>query len=107
MIACLIYFSLAFLIYKWLFVHVYEDEFDCAGELWPPVFGGLVAGMFFGILSVCGLASVYADTDVAGIWVMWFLPFGLLYFYYDCVNTFGEMSRVMPFQDAVDIDRGA
>lgn len=58
--ACLIYFGLAFGIYKWLFTHVYETEFDCAGEMWYSVFNGLIIGMMFGMLSVCGIASIYA-----------------------------------------------
>ena len=38
----LIYFGLAFTVYKWLFVHVYSKQFDLMGELWRP---GCIPGM--------------------------------------------------------------
>jgi len=107
--ACLIYFSLAWLIYKWLFVHVYEIEYDLKGELWYPIFDGLCVGMLFGMLSVCGMASVTvlkSNGSFYVIWAMWLIPIALILFRRDCHKKFGVMSRFMPLEDAVSLDRG-
>ncbi|CAE7036136.1 pde-4 [Symbiodinium natans] len=105
--ACLIYFGLAFVVYKWLFVHVYSKQFDLMGELWYSTFWGLIVGVAFGVISLAGLAAVYRGPRCPEFFALWTLAFIIAIFAINCENNFKRKSEVLSFQAAVHANASA
>ncbi|CAE7228749.1 TAGLN3, partial [Symbiodinium sp. CCMP2456] len=55
--ACTLYFALATVFYRWLFLYVYEPEFDCAGSFWYDLFDCSVFGLFCSNVTLMALAT--------------------------------------------------
>eukprot|EP00439_Symbiodinium_sp_Y106_P059974 s233_g8.t2 len=105
--ACLIYFGVAFMVYKWLFVQVYTKELDLMGELWYSTFWGLIVGLAFGVISLAGLAAVYRGARCPEFWALWTLAFIIAAFAQNCETTFKKQSQVLSFQAAVTANASA
>jgi len=102
---CTIFFGLASLLYRWLFLHVYVPVFDCAGAFWFELYGGVIAGIWLGCLSLGGLGLIYAGQASPQAISLGLLPFVVAAFHFYCIRHFKSRSSNMVYQDAVAIDR--
>jgi hypothetical protein len=103
---CMVYFALAYGVYKWLFMNVYQSEFDSGGEMWSCVFLELMVGMFFSVLSLVGFTIIYTGNSAP--WCRYAasaIPIILLIFGADCHFRLGRLAHSMPYEDAVAIDK--
>lgn len=103
--ACMIYFGLATLVYRWKFMNVYTPQFSCAGGFWYELFSGVMIGLFLGLLSLVGLAVLYAGARTPEFWAIALLPLFASSFFVYCNTRLAPLSMAMPYQDAVQIDR--
>mmetsp|Transcript_13202 Transcript_13202/g.41664 ORF Transcript_13202/g.41664 Transcript_13202/m.41664 type:complete len:765 (-) Transcript_13202:9-2303(-) len=103
--ACMVYFGLATLVYRWKFLNVYTPQFSCAGAFWYDLFDGVMIGLFLGLLSQVGLATLYVGAKTPEFYAMGLLPWLALAFTFYCKTRLAPLSKSMPYQDAVRIDR--
>mmetsp|Transcript_92991 Transcript_92991/g.277576 ORF Transcript_92991/g.277576 Transcript_92991/m.277576 type:complete len:773 (-) Transcript_92991:115-2433(-) len=103
--ACTVYFGLATLVYRWKFLNVYTPQFSCAGSFWAELFTGVMIGLFLGLLSLVGLAAIYAGTRTPEFYAIAVLPACAFLFHIYCKVRLAPLSVAMPYQDAVRIDR--
>eukprot|EP00930_Biecheleria_cincta_P039024 TRINITY_DN26835_c0_g1_i1.p1 TRINITY_DN26835_c0_g1~~TRINITY_DN26835_c0_g1_i1.p1 ORF type:complete len:814 (+),score=94.06 TRINITY_DN26835_c0_g1_i1:68-2443(+) len=101
---CIVYFGLASVVFKWLFVHVYSSEFDLEGRAWFVAFRGLIVGSLFGNIALCGLAVVNCGANTPQFYATGVLPFVIMFFARDCENRYRRAASVMSYQNAVQVD---
>jgi len=100
--ACVLYFGLAVLIYRWLFTYVYEPEFDSGGTFWYDLFNSVLLGLLLGTLALVALACVRATPVQVALLVP--LPIGVVWFGYWCWRHLGATSKWVTLLDAVRAD---
>ena len=101
--ACAVYFAAATLSYRWLFVHVYDTEFDGSGVFWYDLFNCVLLGLFLSTLSLIGLAILYGSYTQ----LVFLFPLPLLvgYLALRCWGRMGWKSRWTSLEDAVRADQ--
>jgi len=102
--ACLLYFTVAGMAYRWLFAVAYEQEFDGCGAIWYDLFNGVMIGMFFGTLALIGGISVRLEATTVQILCTLPLPCALGFFYNFCYNRLDGALRHLSLEDAVAMD---
>ncbi|CAK0899482.1 unnamed protein product [Prorocentrum cordatum] len=101
---CALYFGLSSVMYRWLFRHVYSQEFDCHGGWWRQMFNGSMFGLLGGSLALCGIFGLNTAATSRQFYVMWGLPLMVIAFHWVCNSRLEPRSREMPYQDAVLAD---
>eukprot|EP00928_Gymnodinium_smaydae_P027161 TRINITY_DN21089_c0_g1_i1.p1 TRINITY_DN21089_c0_g1~~TRINITY_DN21089_c0_g1_i1.p1 ORF type:complete len:766 (+),score=143.82 TRINITY_DN21089_c0_g1_i1:59-2356(+) len=102
---CMVYFGLASLVYRWLFLNVYSQENDCAGAMWYDLFYGATTGLILGNLSLASLAGIYQGPQSYEFFLMLFLSSLVFAFLMYCRRYLDGPSRRMTWEDAVNVDR--
>ncbi|CAK8997691.1 unnamed protein product [Durusdinium trenchii] len=105
--ACAAYFAVTSVVYRWLFLYVYEQEFDCAGSFWYDLFNYSVWGMFFSNLILVSLAGGHLRLNSYGFYATAALPLTTLAFKAICEHRYARPSRAVALEDAVEADRQA
>jgi len=100
--ACVLYFGLATVVYRWLFGYVYELEFDSRGAFWYDLFNSVLLGLLIGTLALVALACVRASA----MQVAFLTPLPVLVAWLGrwCWLHFGEASKRVALSDAVATD---
>lgn len=101
---CAIYFGIATLTYKWLFMYVYTPQYDCAGAFWYDLFDGAMLGLFLGTFTLLAIASVYADYRSPPFLLCVPLPILVAWLYFHCKSTYEVPSYHVSLEDAVAVD---
>lgn len=102
--ACALFFGLASIMYRWLFAHVYEPEFDSGGMMWYDLFMCVIVGLFMGTLSLVAITLIKAQKMQAALLLP--LPVLVLIFGAHCSWKIGSQSRLAALKDAVSVDEG-
>lgn len=103
---CLIYFGLATVTYRWLFLNVYEPEFDAGGDFWYALFTGVMIGMILGLLTFVGVVALLGVSDSSFEWFFAFIPPVMVLLCLINWNiSYKQLSRTMTYEDAVGVDR--
>jgi hypothetical protein len=94
---CTLYFSLAFIMYKYQLLYVYINEYQSGGFMWYAVFNRSMVALICGVVTLlCYLAI--RKTFVSGPFYLLFpLPMMIGYFWYDCENRFRSPALVLFF----------
>ena len=99
--ACALYFAFATLAYRWLFHHVYDEEFDSGGAFWYDLFNCVFVGLLLSTLSLLGLAALYGSS--LQVLALAPLPFCVAYLALRCWRN-GWKSRWTSLEDAIDTE---
>ncbi len=85
---CTLYFSLAYIMYKYQLLYVYINEYQSGGFMWYAVFNRSMVALICGVITLlCYLAI--RKTFISGPFYLLFpLPFMIGYFWYDCEKRF-------------------
>jgi len=105
--ACAAYFALASVVYRWLFLYVYEQEFDTSGSFWYDLFNWSVWGMFFSNITLMALAVGHASYNTYSFYATAVLPLTTLVFKAFCERHYARPSLFVALEDAVEADRVA
>lgn len=105
--ACAAYFALASVVYRWLFLYVYEQEFDTSGSFWYDLFNWSVWGMFFSNITLMALAVGHASYNTYSFYATAVLPLTTLVFKAFCERHYARPSLFVAVEDAVEADRVA
>ncbi|CAJ1365089.1 unnamed protein product [Effrenium voratum] len=98
---CAVYFAFAALCYRWLFLYVYDAEFDSGGAFWYDLFNCVLVGLLLSTLSLLGLAALYGT--YMQLLALLPLPFLVVYLALHCWKS-GWKSRWTSLEDAVQAD---
>ncbi|CAJ1455485.1 unnamed protein product [Effrenium voratum] len=105
--ACAVYFCLASVVYRWLFLYTYEPEFDCAGSFWYDLFDCSICGLFFSNIMLLALAGGHTQLNSYSFYATAILPITTVVFKAFCERRFGRPSRFVALEDAVEADLAA
>lgn len=99
---CMLFFALASLIYRWLFLYVYEPEYDCNGTIWYELFRGSLMGLLLGNLALASMAPRYVSIEFFLLLLLACLVVFMqwLFFVY-----FAVPSNYLSLEDARQIDK--
>ena len=101
---CALYFAVASCMYRWLFISVYTQDFDCEGAFWYEIFNGSMVGLHLGALVVCGIVMGRRPLSLQ-MWTAWLLPVLTIRFQVRCNARFQPLASAMSLEDAVAVDR--
>ena len=100
---CALYFAFATLSYRWLFKHVYDEEFDSGGQFWYDLFNCVFVGLLLSTLSLLGLAALYGSS--LQVFALSPLPFLVMYLAFRGWRN-GWKSRWTSLEDAINAEEG-
>mmetsp|Transcript_149460 Transcript_149460/g.286329 ORF Transcript_149460/g.286329 Transcript_149460/m.286329 type:complete len:153 (+) Transcript_149460:58-516(+) len=103
--ACALYFGLASLVYRYLFLNVYTPSVDRAGALWYDLFQASALGLIIGNCVMTSLAALYQGWSSPEFMLMVPLPVLSAGFLSYCNHFLRPASLCMTFRDAVETDR--
>eukprot|EP00597_Dinobryon_sp_UTEXLB2267_P009397 CAMPEP_0170086304 /NCGR_PEP_ID=MMETSP0019_2-20121128/21018_1 /TAXON_ID=98059 /ORGANISM="Dinobryon sp., Strain UTEXLB2267" /LENGTH=640 /DNA_ID=CAMNT_0010303293 /DNA_START=83 /DNA_END=2005 /DNA_ORIENTATION=+ len=103
---CVIFFTVAYLMYKYQLLYVYINDYQSGGFMWYAVFRYSLVVMIFGSFSVLGyLALQLGDPTKAGpFYFLVPLPFCIMYFGHYCNNKFKKSSMNLSYGFARELD---
>merc|ERR1712194_957033 len=104
LVACLVYFALAAVIYRWLFLYVYTPEFESAGAFWYDLFNCAMMGLIVGDASLAALAASYCGFTSHNFYACAVLPVFAFAFQAFCQRRYAIPSRHVSLEDAVNAD---
>lgn len=102
---CVMYFSLASIVYRWLFNCAYTSEFDGSGRLWYNLSSAAMLGLFIGTLALWGLASSFCGVGSGQSYFAGFLPLIVALFYFYCKTALLKPSEEVSLEEALAADR--
>jgi len=100
---CAIFFGVASLVYRFLFTHVYEAEFDGAGTIWFHLFRSVIVGLFLGSLVLVAIFGVQATRWQA--LSISPLPIIVIVFAHHCSMNWAKESALVSMADAISVDK--
>eukprot|EP00928_Gymnodinium_smaydae_P027330 TRINITY_DN21174_c0_g5_i1.p1 TRINITY_DN21174_c0_g5~~TRINITY_DN21174_c0_g5_i1.p1 ORF type:complete len:866 (-),score=193.71 TRINITY_DN21174_c0_g5_i1:389-2866(-) len=98
---CVVFFALATAVYRWLFLNVYSEEFDCSGDFWYDLFDGAMIGLILAQLSLSGIAALYTSTSSYEVGALLVLLLLTVWSWRRLTNDFVGLSQTMSYQEAV------
>jgi len=103
---CVIFFTVAYLMYKYQLLYVYINDYQSGGFMWYAVFRYSLVVMIFGSFSVLGyLALQLGDATKAGpFYFLVPLPFCIMYFGHYCNSKFKKSSMNLSYGFARELD---
>eukprot|EP00931_Biecheleriopsis_adriatica_P054900 TRINITY_DN32350_c0_g1_i1.p1 TRINITY_DN32350_c0_g1~~TRINITY_DN32350_c0_g1_i1.p1 ORF type:complete len:1062 (+),score=197.31 TRINITY_DN32350_c0_g1_i1:128-3313(+) len=102
---CMVFFAFGSVVYRWLFLFVYEPEFDCSGAIWYELSDGCMIGMIFGTLSLAGFAAAYVSATSVEFYALLLLAVLNGGLYQIMTVHYARPSMHMSYRDAREIDR--
>ena len=102
--ACAAYFAMASVVYRWLFLYVYEQEFDTAGSFWHDLFNWSCWGMFFSNVTLMALARGHTNFNSYSFYATAILPLTTLAFKAFCERYYARPALFVALEDAVEAD---
>lgn len=100
-----VFFALAYLVWKNQFIYVYLPKYETGGKMWPMVFRYLLIGVLIAQLSTLGVVSLKYGIIQGPILIP--LPFitFIFYGYYNSRYAFLFEGGTIPLETAVQIDQ--
>ncbi|XP_072963566.1 CSC1-like protein At1g32090 [Typha angustifolia] len=98
----LIFFALAFLVYRHQIINVYNQEYESAGAFWPHVHSRIIASLLISHVLLLGLLSTKKAANSTPLLVV--LPVLTLWFHKYCKRRFEPAFRKYPLEEAMEKD---
>ncbi|KAJ4728550.1 calcium permeable stress-gated cation channel 1 [Melia azedarach] len=98
----LVFFALAYLVYRHQIINVYNQRYESAGAFWPHVHSRITASLLISQLLLLGLLSTKKAANSTPLLVV--LPILTLAFHKYCKNRFEPAFRKYPIEEAVAKD---
>ncbi|KAG6389696.1 hypothetical protein SASPL_151169 [Salvia splendens] len=98
----LVFFALAYFVYRHQVINVYHQQYESAAAFWPHVHGRIVASLLISQLLLLGLLSTKEAANSTPLLVM--LPVLTLSFHKYCKNRFEPAFRKYPLEEAMSKD---
>eukprot|EP00929_Paragymnodinium_shiwhaense_P101172 TRINITY_DN64043_c0_g1_i1.p1 TRINITY_DN64043_c0_g1~~TRINITY_DN64043_c0_g1_i1.p1 ORF type:complete len:780 (-),score=118.01 TRINITY_DN64043_c0_g1_i1:136-2475(-) len=102
---CALYFGLAVLVYRYLFLYVYTPDVDCGGALWYDLFRASSIGLVLGNTVLMSLAGLNQGPYSWEFILMVPLPVLSFAFLWYCNSQLRPAALRMTFEEAVANDR--
>lgn len=103
---CVVFFAMAYIMYKYQLLYVYINEYQSGGFMWYAVFNRSLISLMFAILTLLGYLSLQLhETYFAGpFYFLLPLPTCIWYFWYYCEHKFKKASMNLSFAFAKELD---
>ncbi|XP_050211142.1 CSC1-like protein At1g32090 [Mercurialis annua] len=98
----LVFFALAYLVYRHQIINVYNQQYESAGAFWPHVHSRIIASLLISQLLLMGLLSTKKAANSTPLLVI--LPILTLAFHKYCKNRFEPAFRKYPLEEAMAKD---
>ncbi|KAL5225429.1 hypothetical protein ABZP36_012068 [Zizania latifolia] len=98
----IIFFALAFLVYRHQIINVYNQEYESAAAFWPQVHSRIIASLLISHVTLFGLMSTMKAAYSTPLLV--FLPLLTLWFHKYCKSRFEPAFRKYPLEEAMEKD---
>ncbi|GKV10605.1 hypothetical protein SLEP1_g21948 [Rubroshorea leprosula] len=98
----LVFFALAYLVYRHQIINVYNQQYESAAAFWPHVHSRIIASLLISQLLLLGLLSTKQAANSTPLLVV--LPVLTLYFHKYCKNRFEAAFRKYPLEKAMEKD---
>uniref|UniRef100_A0A0E0FMR1 Calcium permeable stress-gated cation channel 1 n=1 Tax=Oryza nivara TaxID=4536 RepID=A0A0E0FMR1_ORYNI len=98
----LIFFGLAYVVYRHQIINVYNQEYESAAAFWPSVHGRIIVALIVSQLLLLGLLSTKGAGQSTPVLLV--LPVVTFYFYKYCKNRYEPAFVEYPLQDAMRKD---
>ncbi|KAG6475095.1 hypothetical protein ZIOFF_064313 [Zingiber officinale] len=98
----LVFFALAFLVYRHQIINVYNQEYESAGAFWPFVHGRIVVSLLIAQLTLIGLLSTKKAANSTPLLTV--LPVFTIWFHRYCKSRFEPAFRKYPLEEAMERD---
>lgn len=99
----LVFFGLAYLVYRHQIINVYNQQYESAGAFWPHVHSRIIASLLLSQLLLLGLLSTKEAANSTPFLVV--LPILTLAFHKYCKSRFEPAFRKYPIEEAMAKDR--
>jgi hypothetical protein len=93
-IFAVIYYTFAFLMYKYQLLYVYINGYQSGGYMWYSVFNRSMTALFWGQMTLLGYLSTRKEYNSDIFYFVFPLPFMILMFWHYCNKTFRNRSMV-------------
>lgn len=94
----LVFFGLAYVVYRHQIINVYNQEYESAAAFWPDVHGRIIFALCFSQLSLLGLLSTKHATQSAPFLIA--LPVLTISFHLYCKGRYEPAFTKYPIQEA-------
>ncbi|XP_051151389.1 CSC1-like protein At1g32090 [Andrographis paniculata] len=98
----LVFFALAYFVYRHQIINVYNQQYESAAAFWPHVHGRIIAALLISQLLLMGLLSTKKAANSTPLLVV--LPVLTLVFHKYCKNRFEPAFRKYPLEEAMSKD---
>ncbi|KAL3844441.1 hypothetical protein ACJIZ3_001844 [Penstemon smallii] len=98
----LVFFALAYFVYRHQVINVYNQQYESAAAFWPHVHGRIIASLLISQLLLLGLLSTKRAANSTPLLVA--LPILTLTFHKYCKNRFEPAFRKYPLEEAMSKD---
>ncbi|KAF2308832.1 hypothetical protein GH714_021493 [Hevea brasiliensis] len=98
----LVFFALAYLVYRHQIINVYNQQYESAGAFWPHVHSRIIASLLISQLLLMGLLSTKKAANSTPLLVI--LPILTLSFHKYCKSRFEPAFRKYPLEEAMAKD---
>ncbi|KAG0498647.1 hypothetical protein HPP92_002962 [Vanilla planifolia] len=98
----LVFFILAFLVYRHQIINVYNQEYESAGAFWPHVHCRIIASLLISQLLLLGLLSTRKAAHSTPLLII--LPLLTIWFHKYCKRRFERAFRNYPLEEAMEKD---
>ncbi|KAI3453862.1 hypothetical protein Pfo_010525 [Paulownia fortunei] len=98
----LVFFALAYFVYRHQVINVYNQKYESAAAFWPHVHGRIIASLIISQLLLMGLLSTKKAANSTPLLVV--LPILTLTFHKYCKNRFEPAFRKYPLEEAMTKD---
>ncbi|KAJ0053955.1 hypothetical protein Pint_03539 [Pistacia integerrima] len=98
----LVFFALAYLVYRHQIINVYNQQYESAGAFWPHVHSRIIASLLISQLLLLGLLSTKEAANSTPLLIV--LPILTLAFHKYCKRRFEPAFRKYPLEEAMAKD---
>lgn len=99
-----VYFALAYIMYKYQLLYVFINDYQSGGYMWYAVFSRSIVALVCGSMVLMGYIGIHMTQYTSGFYSLVPLPFGIVYFWWRCRRHFQHKTNTLSLEEAVVID---
>ena len=99
------YYALAYLMYKYQLLYVYVNDYQSGGYMWYAVFTRSMIALLCGMVTLICYLGI-RKTNISGpFYALIPLPVLIIFFWYYCESKFRNTSTSLSLESAIDLDK--